>query len=71
LLQDELDSARAAEIVKDYLKQLEDISHLAIVGLYVETTFDALNNRQTYVHMVGRTRNHPAHFYYRVGPCRS
>jgi hypothetical protein len=65
LLQDELDSARAAEIVKDYLKQLEDISHLAIVGLYVETTFDALNNRQTYVHMVGRTRNHPAHFYYR------
>src|SRR5262249_49605230 len=64
LLQDELDSARAAEIVKDYLKQLEDISHLAIVGLYVEDpAYD--NNRQTRVHMVGRTRNRPAHFYYR------
>jgi hypothetical protein len=65
LLQDELDAARAADIVKGYLKELEDISRLAIVGLYVEKGLDALANPEARVHIVGRTRNRPSHFYYR------
>jgi hypothetical protein len=66
LLQNELDNARAEEILKDYLRQLEDISRLAIVGMYVEKlrgSNDAPTG--TTVHIVGRTHNRPSHFFYR------
>ncbi len=66
LLQNELDNDRAEEILKDYLKQLEDISRLAIVGMYVEKLTDSNNAPTgTTVHIVGRTHNRPSHFFYR------
>ncbi|MCL4553151.1 MAG: neuraminidase-like domain-containing protein [Candidatus Marsarchaeota archaeon] len=64
LLQNELDNDRAAEILKDYLRQLEDISRLVIVGMYVENLSGYYNTGIT-THIVGRTHNRPSHFYYR------
>jgi hypothetical protein len=64
LLQNELDNDRAEEILKEYLKQLEDISGLAIVGMYVEK-LAGNDSTGTTVHIIGRTRNRPSHFFYR------
>lgn len=67
LSQNELDNDRATEILKGYLKELEDISRLNIVGMYVENVAD-LNGAatgETHVHIVGRTQNRPSHFFYR------
>lgn len=64
LLQNELDNGRAEEILKDYLRQLEDISRLVIVGMYVENLSGYYNTGIT-AHIVGRTHNRPSHFFYR------
>jgi hypothetical protein len=64
LQQSEFDAAAAQEILKRYLKQLEDISRLAIVGMYIDqVSFDG--RPELRIHIVGRTRNRPARFYYR------
>jgi len=67
LLQNEFDSEKAEELLKQYLKQLEDVSHLAILGMYVDkpTTPDGLPTGETHIHIVGRTRNRPSRFFYR------
>ncbi len=68
LSQNELDNERATEILKGYLKGLEDIARLNIVGMYVEklVTVDDISTGETHVHIVGRTQNRPSHFYYRM-----
>jgi|GEM_PF-1020687 len=67
LQQNEFDGERAEEILKEYLKDLENISHLAVVGMYVERLTDAQNasTGEINVHVVARTRNRPARFFYR------
>ena len=64
LQQSELDNERAEDIIKVYLSQLEDISSLAVVGMYVERAVSH-GDSEVRVHVVGRTRNRPARFYYR------
>jgi hypothetical protein len=66
LLQQDLDKDRAEEILKGYLKQLEDISRLTIVGTYVERLFRPNSSPSGMaVHFVGRTQNRPSHFFHR------
>ena len=67
LLQNELDADRAADVVMEYLKDLEQVARIATVGLYVEKPLNANGapSGETVFHVVGRTRNQPAGFHYR------
>ncbi|BFU96283.1 MAG: protein of unknown function [Nitrospira sp.] len=64
LQQSEFDNERAEELLKVYLKQLEDISSLAVVGMYVDNEASD-GEPEVRVHVLGRTRNRPSRFYYR------
>ncbi|SLM48754.1 protein of unknown function [Nitrospira japonica] len=64
LQQSEFDNERAEELLKVYLKQLEDISSLAVVGMYVDNEASE-GEPEVRIHVLGRTRNRPSRFYYR------
>ena len=64
LQQSEFDHERACELLKGYLKQLEEVASLAIVGMYVEKR-SVQGEAEVLIHVVGRTRNRPSRFYYR------
>ncbi len=56
LLQADVTSDRAVELLQEYLDGLNDIAKLTVVGMFKDGTT---------VHVVGRTNNQPYEFYYR------
>lgn len=67
LLQDELDNGRAEDVLRNYVKQLESVSNLMVVGMYVDRSTNAQGapTGETQVHIVARTLNRPSKFFYR------
>jgi hypothetical protein len=61
LLQSELTSEQAVEGLLQYLDGLEEMSRITVMAMYRET----VEPRAGTVHVVGRTQNHPARYFYR------
>ena len=60
LLQDEVTDATAEAALRRYLERLDDVARLEIIGLHHEHREGA-----DVLHVLGRTRNAPATYYYR------
>ena len=64
LQQDELDNRRAESVVKEYLRRLEGISNLMVLGLFIDRPIDTQGRLtgETQIHTVARTLNRPLSF---------
>jgi hypothetical protein len=57
LKQNDITDATAEDALRDYLEKLDAVANLEIMGVYPDDVTDI-------VHVIGRTRNLPHHYYY-------
>ena len=64
LLQSEITDDAAETAFLNYLKKLDDIAKLEMVGMYLEEN-EAGNQNDDVLHVIGRTNGHTRQYYYR------
>lgn len=65
LRQGEITDGRVEQAYEDYLRGLQGISHLEVVGLYHDFDPDDASNSTDTVHVFARTKNDPSQYFYR------